>query len=520
VDVIASPSLVAFNTQSGGHPQVLSPGQTIDALVLQLLDATTARISVAGTVVDLPTQIPLVPGAIVRLAVRGHGTDTKFVIVGTHPRHPAPGEAAAKSVTVEHGPAAIVGHATDEPGVATASAERVPPAARVAEARIAGGDPTVALAGAIRTAAPRQVGLAPLLADAAQAAAAPFLPPQVRQAVMKLLALPPSFEDGVSPAVIREGVKQSGVFLESHLADAASSASSGALASSAAPAVSGDMKAALLTLRHVLQAWADAARRPAPAQAGQAAPPSPSAPASSPQPLSGPAGPLASASALLPPLAKLAAAQHAPEHVAPATPPPAAGDLKIPPPPYRGAPTTGQAPVEASFDAFAPPGEIRDALLARTEGALARMTLLQSASLPDAVTAQHVAHHEVPGPHWTFEVPFVVAQGAAVAHFEITRDGHKTAPQEAQAPTWRANFSLDLEPMGPVHAQIAVSGQRTSVRLWAERRATAAALRAGSSELTRALHQAALETGEVLVRDGAPPKPVKASAGRFLDRAT
>lgn len=508
MDVVASPSLVAFNTQSGGHPQVLSPGQTIDALVLQLLDAATARISVAGTVVDLPTQIPLVPGAIVRLAVRGHGTDTKFVIVGTHARHPAPGEAAPKNVAIEHGPAAIVGRTADEPGAATATAERMLPAARVAEARVAAGDPTVALAGAIRTAAPRQVGLAPLLADAAQAAAAPFLPPQVRQAVMKLLALPPSFEDGVSPAVIRESVKQSGVFLESHLADAASSA---------APVASGDMKAALLTLRHVLQAWADSARRPA--QAGQAAPPSSSAPALPSQQPPGPAGHLAPASALLPPLAKLAAAQHAAEHAA-ATPPSAAGDLKIPPPPYRGAPTTGQAPVEPSFDALAPPGEIRDTLLARTEGALARMTLLQSASLPDAVTAQHVAHHEVPGPHWTFEVPFVVAQGTAVAHFEITRDGHKTAPQEAQAPTWRANFSLDLEPMGPVHAQIAVSGQRTSVRLWAERRATAAALRAGSSELTQALHQAALETGEILVRDGAPPKPVKAPAGRFLDRAT
>jgi len=82
VDLVVSPTVVGFNTQSNGHGAVLTPGQLIDALVLQLIDATTARLSVAGNIFDVKTQVPLEPGSAVRLAVRGHGNETRLVIVG------------------------------------------------------------------------------------------------------------------------------------------------------------------------------------------------------------------------------------------------------------------------------------------------------------------------------------------------------------------------------------------------------------------------------------------------------
>ena len=50
---------------------------------------------------------------------------------------------------------------------------------------------------------------------------------------------------------------------------------------------------------------------------------------------------------------------------------------------------------------------------------------------------------------------------------------------------WRARFSLDVEPAGPVHALVSLSGERTSVRMWAERPATAAQLRAGAPSSAR-----------------------------------
>ena len=78
---------------------------------------------------------------------------------------------------------------------------------------------------------------------------------------------------------------------------------------------------------------------------------------------------------------------------------------------------------------------------------------------------------------------------------------------------------LDVEPAGPVHALVSLIGEKTAVRMWAERPETAAQLRANTDALGQALRQAELEPGDILVGEGAPPQP-KLRAGRFLDRAT
>ena len=85
--------------------------------------------------------------------------------------------------------------------------------------------------------------------------------------------------------------------------------------------------------------------------------------------------------------------------------------------------------------------------------------------------------------------------------------------------SWRARFSLDVEPAGPVHALVSLSGDRTSVRMWAERPATADQLRAGVAQLSQALSRAELQPGDIVIRDGAPPQPASGQAGHFLDRA-
>ena len=77
-----------------------------------------------------------------------------------------------------------------------------------------------------------------------------------------------------------------------------------------------------------------------------------------------------------------------------------------------------------------------------------------------------------------------------------------------------------LEDRPCLRAGLRMSSNRAAVRLWAERKASAAALRANSPELSEALQRMALEAAEVMVRDGVPPRPVKAPAGRFVDRAS
>ena len=105
-----------------------------------------------------------------------------------------------------------------------------------------------------------------------------------------------------------------------------------------------------------------------------------------------------------------------------------------------------------------------------------------------------------------------------MAQFEIARAGGGNETDPAKR-VWRARFSLDVEPAGPVHALISYTGERTSVRMWAERPQTAAQLRAGASELSQALARAELTPGDIVIREGTPPQPRPAKAGHFLDRA-
>jgi hypothetical protein len=188
-----------------------------------------------------------------------------------------------------------------------------------------------------------------------------------------------------------------------------------------------------------------------------------------------------------------------------------------PPPPFRGALPSAQPVASPSIAPNAPLATTAHHLLGDTDAAIARQTLLQVASLPDRVDIAG-ARTDPATPRWNFEIPFATPQGTAMAQFEISRDGGGSELETAKR-VWRARFSLDVEPAGPVHALVSLSGERTSVRMWAERPATAAQLRAGVSRLNQALSKAELQPGDIVIRDGTPPQPAPASAGHFLDRA-
>src|SRR5229473_1021105 len=188
------------------------------------------------------------------------------------------------------------------------------------------------------------------------------------------------------------------------------------------------------------------------------------------------------------------------------------------PPPIGGALPAAQPVMAAKLVSNSSSETAMHHLLADTDGAIARQTLLQVASLPDrADTATARVDHA--GPRWNFEIPFATPQGTAMAQFEISRDGGGGHETEAAKRVWRARFSLDVEPAGPVHALVSLSGERTSVRIWAERPATTAQLRAGAAQLSQALSKAELQPGDIVIRDGTPPQSAPPRAGHFLDRA-
>jgi hypothetical protein len=188
-----------------------------------------------------------------------------------------------------------------------------------------------------------------------------------------------------------------------------------------------------------------------------------------------------------------------------------------PPPPFRGALPSAQPVASPSFAPDMPLAATVHHLLDDTDAAIARQTLLQAASLPDRADIAG-PRTEPAAPRWNFEIPFATPAGTAVAQFEISRHGTGSASDAAKR-VWRARFSLDVEPAGPIHALISLSGDKTSVRMWAERPATATQLRAGASQLSQALSRAELQPGDIVIRDGAPKQPAPAPAGHFLDRA-
>lgn len=190
----------------------------------------------------------------------------------------------------------------------------------------------------------------------------------------------------------------------------------------------------------------------------------------------------------------------------------------IPPPPTNGALPSAQPVVPATLAAHVPVEAALQHLLSDTDGAIARQTLLQIASLPGQADPS-ASSIDASAPRWNFEIPFATPQGTAMAQFEISRDGTGREVSAAKA-TWRARFSLNVEPAGPVHALVSLNGDRASVKMWAERPSTATQLRAGISQLTQALNRADLMPGDIVVRDGAPQPPAPAPAGHFLDRAS
>jgi hypothetical protein len=519
---------------------VLQPGTVVSAQVQNVLAADLVRIAIASLSLDVISTVPLQAGQNLQLAVSQTPDGTvRLQVVGQ-------GTSAATSADT----ADVISNAPAGP-VATASTVATDP-----------NDPLsplerIAVSVASESAATQQQSLGPLFADLNAAANSDNLPPTVQQAAVQVLAQQTSLDTNLSGADIQTAFQQSGLFLESSLA-------SGSVASaSAAP----DLKAALLVLRQTLATAVGITGSPsavapvvANASASETTPTTPSPALAPSQPAEGeaPAQPqaglpvmeqasvgnavglvltealssasskaLTSGAALnllqeaLQEIPRAAGNAAAPTIAAVVQGQPQAGEGTLlqtnTPPPFRGSLPSAQPVALPSISANAAPTATIHKLLDDTDAAIARQTLLQVASLPDrpGVSTNQI---DQSAPRWNFEIPFATPQGTAMAQFEISRDGGGNGVDPAHR-IWQARFSLDVEPAGPVHALISFSGERTSVRMWAERSETASQLRAGASELSQALTQAELTPGDIVIREGTPPQPAPAKAGHFLDRA-
>ena len=502
----------------------LQEGSVVNAQVLKVLSADFVRIAISNLSIDVQTEVPLQAGQNLQLAVSQSNDGIRLQLVG-------PGDTSGgSSDAVKLAPGILANLGAASQSNATASSAVLTPLERVT------------ITAAVQSAATVQGSQGPLFADLAAVVSA-NLPPKLQAAIAQVLAQQTNLDEHLDGAAIKAAFQTSGLLLEASLA-------SGVTPSNGVP----DLKAALIVLRQTLQSslgtdGATQTTAPAAQDIALAHTPAPGlAPPGAPELelheillpqarvpvavdlLSGGTG-LASALAEALDTGPSAggalnliqeALQELDGHARPSSardlP---AGDAIIrsntPPPPLRGSLPAAQAVAVPSIAPDTPLPVVAHRLLNDTDAALARQTLLQVASLPHGADPR--AQLEAMMPRWNFEIPFLTPQGTAMAQFEISRDGGN-ATVEASKRVWQARFTLDVEPAGPVHALVSLTGERTSVRMWAERPATAAQLRANAFELSQALTRAELKPGEIEIRDGAPQQQATAArAGHFLDRA-
>jgi hypothetical protein len=495
---------------------LLQPGKVVDATVLKVLQADLVRIAIAALSIDVRTEIPLQEGQVLKLSVSQTESGIRLTTVGQ-------GGDAGDAVTLS--PDALL-EAPLSPSTAPPPKTVLTPLEKVAV--------TIAA----QTAATVQDSQAPLFANLGAAASSPSLPPKLLQAVQQVLVQQTSLDPDLSGQDIKTAFQKSGLFLEASLA-------AGSVPSAGVP----DLKAALIVLRQALQTalggnataaaslpHADAVPTGAPTAAQDldlqeillpqarvpvaddlGVPKNFSRAAFSAVFDDGPTTPAATLNLLQEALQETGSGPRAPGLPKDVH----GGDVTVrtntPPPPFRGGLPSAQPVALPSIAPQTPLATSAHHLLGDTDAAIARQTLLQVASLPDRVD-QPGNKIDTSQPRWNFEIPFVTPQGTAMAQFEISRDGGGVEVEAAKR-IWRARFSLDVEPAGPVHALVSLTGDKTSVRMWAERPATAAQLRAGAAQLSQALSKAELTPGDIVIRDGAPPQTSAAPAGHFLDRA-
>ena len=497
MSIAVTPILSAAAAQGVTRDLVLQPGTVIDAQVLQVLANNLVRISIANLSIDVLSEIPLQAGQALQLAVTETAGGIRLAVVGQ-----GAGAAGAAGDAVTLAPGARADALANSQATSALPRNLLTPLEKLA------------VASAAQSAATQQDSLAPLFANLGVAAGSGALPPKLQQAVAQLLAQRTGLDQNLTGSEIKNAFQKSGLFLEA------------SLASGSPPAGVPDLKAALIVLRQTLLSALGGAAAQGPAAPGGAAEAlthaaaSPLAPSLSPDVDLQEILPHGSRAALN---ALLEGSQDLGDGL------PATGALRqrpgddvtfhtnTPPPPFRGAQPSAQAVALPSLASDAPLATTAHHLLADTDAAMARQTLLQVASLPDRVDTPGV-RIDPAAPRWLFEIPFAMPQGTAMAQFEISRDGGSDEVEAAKR-VWRARFSLDVEPAGPVHALVSLVGETTSVRMWAERPATAAQLRAGAAQLSQALARAELAPGDIVIREGAPPQSRQAPAGHFLDRA-
>lgn len=556
VEQVSTRLVQALASSVAQDGSALRAGTVLDGRVLAVNQDESLKVATRYGVLDVDqSQVTLVGGGhgrsrlppladligtTVKLEVTGHGALGRLlvkVVAGGDTSGPGSGESDASATTVETG---------------------------------------TRIAIEVAQAAARQDGLAPVFADAQQlATSASGLPDTLVQSLQDLASLALDGNNLLTATNLQEAIYASGLFLETRLARWVAG-TAGPQFKSRVSLQSQDLKAALFGLKSSLDDWIarngdnGAEPDPEPPDTNDPLMSSLAETSASPPDLSQPVGTGGFDTEALfavlrpPPSVSPSGGQSLPQTAGPAGRPdltsfsalgewlqaagqmpssralrrsayggaassldlpqrqPAPVDPAIssrPPPPRRGSLPQGQ-PAIAATDAL----PVRQIDLARrlamkTENAIARISLGQYASLADhVVTPGHRGKSNAALINWLFEVPIRIADATSIIQFEIDEIDDHRPDGINDTKAWRVQFSLNVQPLGPVHGRLVLADHRLSVGLWAEDRVGATILQRSLPALRISLEAASFSIDDIHFAIGKPPSGPPVRAGGFVDR--
>ncbi len=153
-----------------------------------------------------------------------------------------------------------------------------------------------------------------------------------------------------------------------------------------------------------------------------------------------------------------------------------------------------RAPVVAATAVFSEPNLEGD-LQRLLEGAVARVQANQLASLPTDEGAPRT---------WVVEIPVRQPPEGSVVKLRIQQE--TAQHEENDRPYWSVNLSVEPPLLGPIHARIALGGEKISTTLWVEKASTLRLVQRHLGDLDKGLHRAGLKTEPVCCHAGEPPE--------------
>lgn len=151
----------------------------------------------------------------------------------------------------------------------------------------------------------------------------------------------------------------------------------------------------------------------------------------------------------------------------------------------------GRTPPERLAEAILQVHEKDNALLNKTEGAIARIVVDQLASLPKTDEQQTV---------WQVQIPYTHGQHTDTVKLNISRENKPN--QGSEKANWSVELELNPPGLGTLHSRISLVDDRIDTNFWSDQQALTTLVRDNLSQLADSYIQAGLAVGNLNALEG------------------